>query len=45
MLISHDAEQGLAEADWVLGLRGGRAGDLGARRRDVTLADVRGLYA
>src|SRR5687768_10610281 len=24
VLISHDAEQGLAEADWVLGLRGGR---------------------
>ena len=24
VLISHDVEQGLAEADWVLGLRGGR---------------------
>ena len=33
VLISHDAEQGLAEADRVLGLRGRPPGDLGARRR------------
>ena len=44
VLISHDAEQGLAEADWVLGLRGGRQAIWG-RAADVGLADVRGLYA
>jgi len=44
VLISHDAEQGLAEADRVLGLRGGRAA-IAAAAADVTLADVRGLYA
>jgi heme exporter protein A len=44
VLISHDAEQGLAEADRVLGLRGGRAA-IRAPAADVTLADVRGLYA
>ena len=44
VLISHDAEQGLAEADRVLGLRGGRAA-IRAAAADVTLADVRGLYA
>ena len=43
VLISHDAEQGLAEADRVLGLRGGRAA-IRAAAADVTLADVRGLY-
>ena len=43
MLISHDAELGLAEADWVLGLRGGRQA-LWAPVADVTLGDVRGLY-
>src|SRR5215212_2610959 len=44
VLISHDAEQGLAEADWVLGLRGGRQA-IWAPAAGVTLADVRGLYA
>jgi heme exporter protein A len=44
VLISHDAGLGLAEADWVLGLRGGRQA-LWAPAADVTLADVRGLYA
>ena len=44
VLISHDAERGLAEADWVLGLRGGRRA-LWAPAADVSVADVRGLYA
>ncbi len=44
VLISHDAEQGLADADHVLGLRGGRRA-LWAPASDVSLADVRGLYA
>jgi heme exporter protein A len=44
VLISHDAEDGLAHADWVLGLRGGRQA-IWAAAADVTLADVRGLYA
>jgi heme exporter protein A len=44
VLISHDAELGLAEADWVLGLRGGRQA-IWAPAADVTLGDVRGLYA
>jgi heme exporter protein A len=44
VLISHDAELGLAEADWVLGLRGGRQA-IWAPVADVSLADVRGLYA
>jgi heme exporter protein A len=44
VLISHDAEQGLAEADWVLGLRGGRQA-IWAPAADVGLADVRSLYA
>ncbi len=44
VLISHDAEQGLADADWVLGLRGGRQA-LWAPAAEVALADVRGLYA
>ena len=43
VLISHDAEEGLAAADWVLGLRGGRQA-IWAPAADVTLADVRGLY-
>jgi ABC-type multidrug transport system ATPase subunit len=43
VLISHDAEDGLAAADWVLGLRGGRQA-IWAPAADVTLADVRGLY-
>jgi heme exporter protein A len=42
VLISHDVEHGLAEADLVLGLRGGRPVVLGS---DVREADVRGLYA
>jgi heme exporter protein A len=43
VLISHDVEQGLAEADLVLGLRAGRP-DLLAHAREVGSADVRGLY-
>ena len=42
-VISHDVEHGLAEADLVLGLRGGRMALLRRRRRDR--ADVRALYA
>ena len=44
VLISHDAEQGLREADLVLGLRGGRA-ELVAPAGEVGAADLRGLYA
>jgi heme exporter protein A len=44
VLISHDVEAGLAEADHVLGLRGEHA-VLDAPARDVTAADVRGLFA
>jgi ABC-type multidrug transport system ATPase subunit len=44
VLISHDAQWGLAEADWVLGLRGGRQA-IWAPAADVSLPDVRGLYA
>jgi heme exporter protein A len=44
VLISHDADRGLAEADWVLGLHGGRRA-IWATATDVTVADVRGLYA
>jgi heme exporter protein A len=44
VLISHDAEQGLAEADWVLGLRGGRRA-FWAPGGQIAPADVRGLYA
>ena len=44
VLISHDAEQGLAEADLVLGLRAGRPA-LVAPAREVGVGDLRGLYA
>ena len=44
VLISHDAEQGLAEADHVLGLRGGRQA-IWAPAAEVELGDVRELYA
>jgi heme exporter protein A len=44
VLISHDAERGLSEADWVLGLRGGRQAIWGPVT-DVAVAEVRGLYA
>ena len=44
VLISHDVEQGLAEADLVLGLRAGRP-ELLARAGDVGAGDLRGLYA
>jgi heme exporter protein A len=44
VLISHDAELGLAEADWVLGLRAGREA-IWAPAADVAPGDVRGLYA
>jgi heme exporter protein A len=44
VLISHDVERGLAEADAVLGLRGGRQA-LAAPARDVDVAALRELYA
>jgi heme exporter protein A len=44
VLISHAAEQGLAEADHVLGLRDGRQA-IWAPAAQVAAADVRGLYA
>jgi heme exporter protein A len=44
VLISHDAERGLAEADHVLGLRAGRQA-IWAPAAQVGLADVRRLYA
>jgi len=44
VLISHDVEQGLAEADLVLGLRGGRT-ELVAPASQVAASDLRGLYA
>jgi heme exporter protein A len=43
VLISHDVEHGLAEADVVLGLRGGRPAIL-ADAKSVSAQDVRGLY-
>jgi heme exporter protein A len=42
VLTSHDVEHGLAQADLVLGLRGGRVAFC---ERRVTEADVRALYA
>src|SRR3954467_15901660 len=42
VLISHDVDAGLAEADLVLGLRGGRVAFC---ERSVASADVRALYA
>ncbi len=45
VLISHDVEQGLAEADLVLGLRGRPAGAAWRRRARWALGDLRGLYA
>ena len=44
VLISHDIEQGLAEADVVLGLRGGRPAVL-APAEQLDVATLRGLYA
>ena len=44
VLISHDVELGLAEADVVLGLRAGRP-EIVAPAREVAATDVRGLYA
>jgi len=44
VVISHDVEHGLAEADLVLGLRGGRTA-LVERADAVTAADIRALYA
>ena len=43
VLISHDVELGLAEADVVLGLRAGRTALL-APAAQVSAADVRELY-
>jgi heme exporter protein A len=44
VVISHDVEHGLAEADSVLGLRRGRA-EIVAARGEVAEADIRALYA
>jgi heme exporter protein A len=44
VLISHDVELGLAEADLVLGLRAGHA-EIVAPAGEVRADDVRGLYA
>ena len=44
VVISHDVEHGLAEADYVLGLRGGRQALL-APAAEVDVATIRGLYA
>jgi heme exporter protein A len=44
VVISHDVAHGLAEADHVLGLRGGKQVLLAARA-EVGEAEVRGLYA
>ena len=44
VVISHDVEHGLAEADMVLGLRAGRPAILAARS-EVSEADVRALYS
>ena len=44
VVISHDVEHGLAEADSVLGLRKGRA-EIVAARGEVAEADVRALYS
>jgi len=43
VVVSHDVEHGLDEADVVLGLRRGRA-EIVAARGDVAEADVRALY-
>jgi heme exporter protein A len=43
VLISHDVEQGLAEADLVVGLRAGRP-ELLAPAHEVGAGDLRGLY-
>jgi heme exporter protein A len=43
VLISHDVEDGLAEADLVLGLRAGRP-ELVARADEIGADEVRGLY-
>jgi heme exporter protein A len=43
VLVSHDPESGLAGADVVLGLRGGRAAVL-APADEVAVGDLRGLY-
>jgi heme exporter protein A len=43
VVISHDVEHGLAEADLVLGLKAGRAAMLEPAAA-VTAGDVRGLY-
>jgi heme exporter protein A len=44
VVISHDVEHGLSEADLVLGLRKGRA-EIVAARAEVAETDVRALYA
>jgi heme exporter protein A len=44
VLISHDAERGLDEADVVLGLRAGRP-QLVVAAAEVAVGDLRGLYA
>jgi len=44
VVISHDVEHGLSEADLVLGLRKGRA-EFVAARAEVAEADIRALYS
>jgi ABC-type sulfate/molybdate transport systems ATPase subunit len=44
VVISHDVEHGLSEADLVLGLRKGRA-EIVAARAEVAEADIRALYS
>ena len=44
VVISHDVEHGLSEADLVLGLRRGRA-EIVAARGEVAEADIRALYS
>src|SRR4051794_26303645 len=44
VVISHDVEHGLSEADVVLGLRKGRA-EIVAARGDVAETDIRALYS
>jgi heme exporter protein A len=43
VIVSHDVERGLAEAELVLGLRGGRPALL-APAAEVSARDLRGLY-
>jgi heme exporter protein A len=44
VLVTHDVDRGLAEADQVIGLRAGRQA-LAARASDLTASDAKALYA